>query len=381
VFYYKIIGKSMGKRELLIVIVFAAVGVLAYQLTAPAPKAGERGFSLTDLWTHVRREVRGNAATASFAHRGALPVPPELTQVRIVNAHGVMVQGESRRDIAYELTVQSRAEDEALALDTAKRTALKHDDLGTAIELRVAFPPEGRQTGMLVLKVPARLSVRIESSGPAAGAEVTGVRSVHLAGISGGTTIANAPGGVSGGHQRGELTVSNVGTVNLTLTNSRARFTGVSNGLTLTVRNSSECRITDSAGPVAVEATNAELTVTGHSGPIRVSGNGGRITLNRPSEEARVDTRNAEVEVALASAVPLTLITTRETLRLLLDGPPAVTIDALTIDGGAIQAADFNLSPEAGDREVRLLHHFGSGKAPRLSLRNRGADIVIRKGK
>src|SRR5262249_16421761 len=42
--YYKIGGKSMGKRELLIALVFVVIGIGAYQLTAPPPKNGQ-GFS------------------------------------------------------------------------------------------------------------------------------------------------------------------------------------------------------------------------------------------------------------------------------------------------------------------------------------------------
>ena len=36
----------MGKRELLLVVGFVIVGVVVYQVTAPPPAPGERGFSL-----------------------------------------------------------------------------------------------------------------------------------------------------------------------------------------------------------------------------------------------------------------------------------------------------------------------------------------------
>jgi hypothetical protein len=371
----------MGRRELLLILAFVVVGVVAYQLTAPSPKEGERGLSPSRIWDNMRREMRGNAGNASYTHRGSIPVAAEVTQLRISNAHSVVITGEARRDVAYELTVRSRAEDDTTALELAKATAFRQDDLGNSVAFRVTYPRGGQQTAAIVLKVPSHLAIRVESGGPAARAQVSGVASVDLGGISGETSVTDTPGGVSGTHQRGDLTVSNVGSVNLTLTNSQATFTGVQKGLTIIARSSTECRITGSQGPLIVDENNAEITVTGHAGPIRVTGTSGRVTIDRPQQEVKVDTRRAEIEVTLAAAVPMTLLTTAETLRVLLDGPPVVTIDAIVTDGGHIQAGDFNLTPEGSEQEFRLTHSFGSDRAPRLALRNQNADIVIRRTK
>ena len=43
--YYKSNAKSMGKRELLLIGVFLVLGMGVYQMTAPAPKPGQEGFS------------------------------------------------------------------------------------------------------------------------------------------------------------------------------------------------------------------------------------------------------------------------------------------------------------------------------------------------
>jgi hypothetical protein len=370
----------MGRRELLIILAFIVVGVIAYQFTAPAPKEGERGLSIPSIWDRMRRDMRGNAGNASYIHRGAVPLSAEVTQIRISNAHAVVVTGEARRDLAYELTVRSRAEDDASALALAKDTAFRQDDLGSSLALRVTYPRGGTQTATIELRVPSQLAVRVESSGPAARAQVSGVASVDLSGISGETSVRNAPGGVSGTHQRGDLTVENVGSVNLTLTASRATFSGVQKGLTITARSSSECQIRGSQGPINIDENNAEITITAHAGPIRVSGTSGRVTIERPQQEVRVDARRTEIEVILAAAVPMTLLTTAETLRLLLDGPPEVTLDAIVTDG-KIQAGDFNLTPEGSEQEFRLTHSFGSDRAPRVSLRNQNGDIVIRRRK
>jgi hypothetical protein len=93
----------------------------------------------------------------------------------------------------------------------------------------------------------------------------------------------------------------------------------------------------------------------------------------------KIDVLRAEVMVTAQAAVPMALITSQEALKLVLDGAPAVAIDAITTAGGAIHADDFGLTPEksASSDEVHLAHAFGSGALPRISLRNTRGDIVI----
>jgi hypothetical protein len=74
------------------------------------------------------------------------------------------------------------------------------------------------------------------------------------------------------------------------------------------------------------------------------------------------------------------VLTTDETLTLVLDGPPAIELDASTSDNGHVQAADFALQPETVERTSRLAHVFGP-KGARVVLRNARADIVIGKRK
>jgi len=93
-----------------------------------------------------------------------------------------------------------------------------------------------------------------------------------------------------------------------------------------------------------------------------------------------VDVRRMLVELALSTAVPATIITTDEALRVTLTGPPPMTIDALATDGGTVRAADFDLTPTRQERESRLAAPLAGG-GPRMVLRNARADIVITRGK
>lgn len=366
----------MGKRELLIAIAFLAVGVLAYELTAPAPKAGEQGFSLTKFWANARRGMRPNAAQQSISQSGTIAVGLSMTDLRVTGVtRNIRILGEPRADIAYELSVVSSGPDPGAALELAKQVALKQDDLGTTLSLRAIFPRAGSQTATLVLRVPARLIARIDGANGAYASKLAGL---ELANASGDVTVVDIAGPVTGQHRNGDLHVTGASTVKLGLTRSRATFEHVDKGLTLDVREG-ECRIASSQGPVQIDYSRAEITVSNPAGTTRITGTGGRVTVDDPRDEARVDVQRAEVEVRLTRSVPLTLLTTDDTLRLLLDPSVHASIDAVS-EVGQIQANDFSWQSESVDRETRLSRTIGSG-GPRLSLRNVRGEIVIRKSK
>jgi len=206
------------------------------------------------------------------------------------------------------------------------------------------------------------------------GVEATGLSALHLENVSGDSEVSAISGTLGGFHRNGSLKVRGIGSVKMTLQNSRATFEDVQQGLTLDLREG-ECRIQSSKGPIELDERRTEVQILNHEGSVRVGGNDGRVNLDRPRGESKVDVHNTEVEVRLAQAIPLSLLTSDDTLRLLLEGPPHVVIDAVASQG-RIQASDFGLQPESLEQEARLTHEFGGG--PRVSLRNLRGDIVIR---
>src|SRR5262249_44352085 len=152
--YYKIVGKSMGKRELLIIVAFVAIGFVAYELTAPPPKEGE-GFSLSKIFRNVRQGIQNDQPLASTTTSGTIDVSPSVTELRIPGTpRGVEVIGEDRRNIEYELHVESSGPDQPTALDYAKRTKIKQDDMGSSLQISVDYPREAKQWSALTLHVP-----------------------------------------------------------------------------------------------------------------------------------------------------------------------------------------------------------------------------------
>jgi hypothetical protein len=365
----------MGKRELFIILGFVVVGVVAYQLTAPA-STSEGGFSFSRMWEAMRREVHGNPSRAETTMTGEFLAPPELSEVRFNDISRLTVIGEARKDITYELRVESNGPDDATAMSYAKRAALKTDGMGASLAFRIELPPEGRQTTELVLKVPLRLAIRVQGGSRV---EVGNVAAVRLEGVSGASRVSSVAGAVTGTHRGGDLEVAGAGAVKLTLVGSQAKFHAIREPLSLDLRNS-ECEIDQPKAAVEIEEVNSRVTIARPAGTVRVGGERGRVVVESPAGETRIDVRRAEVEVLLGAAVPMTLVTTDEELRLVLDGPPAIAVDAAAVSG-EIATPGLDLKPEASERESRLTHTFRENASARVSMRNLRGPIVIRMAK
>ena len=372
-FYYKIGGKSMGKRELLIICAFVVAGVVAYQLSAP-PAAEGQGFSLTRFLQGIKREV--NPASGSFTHTGRIPLGRGIKELRFSGAvRQLRITGEDREDIEFELAVNSNGPDEATAVSYAKRTTLQPDEIAETLTLEINYPEEATQTAGLSLRVPTAIAVRISGRGTPV---VTNVHAVYLESVLGDTTLEAIDGEVHGSHRSGRLTVKGAERVDLTLNSSRTTLVDISRGLTLNVQGG-ECAVSESNGPLTLEGRNAELRVTGHQGEIRVTGTGGNLRLDEPDGPVKVDVLRMEVDVTVDTAVPMTLFTTDEPLRVMLPDDVKLAIDAAT-SGGEIQSSELDLTPEVRDHDARLSHTFGASQ-PKLAMRNSRGNIVIRRRK
>ncbi len=364
----------MGKRELLIIAGFVAIGALVYQFTAP-PSTGTSSFSFANIFNEARREMRGNPGRANVTHTATIPLEAGHRELRILRvSQSVTVVGENRNDIEYALTVSSDGPDDETAKAYADKTVFERDDVAESLVLRVSYPDEASQQSTLVVKVPARLAVRVEN---AVGVTMTGVATAHIESASGEVTLTDIAGAVTGTHQDGDVTVTNAGSVKLRLVRLQSKFENVTAGLTLDVRDG-ECTILTSAGAVEVDSQRAEITVTGHRGPTIVRGTDGRVTLNSPAAESKVDMRRAEVEVTLTGNAPVTILTTDQTARVIIKDTASVELDAMST-GGKIQAADVNLTPDTVGENTKLVHTFGTGRASRVTIRNTRGEIVVRR--
>ncbi len=364
----------MGKREVFILAGFIVIGVVVYQFTAPPP-TGESSFSFANWFGEVRRDMRGNPGRAELTQTVTLPLEAAHREVRIQRiGRAVSVIGEDRTDIEYTYTVTSTGPDDETAKAYAERTVLERDDVADSLVLRVDYPAEGTQETALIIKVPSSMNVRVENAN---GVTMTDIAGAHIEAARGAVTLSNITGAVNGSHQDGAVTVTNAGVVKMRLTRLRSKFENVTGPITLDVRDG-ECDILNSGGATEIDSLRATLTLTNHRGEVIVRGNDGRVTLEAPLAESRVDMRRTEVEVTLTGAVPVTIVTTDQTARVIIKDSAQVALDAGSTDG-RIQAADVNLTPVIDGNNSSLVHTFGTGSGARVTVRNTRGEIVIRK--
>jgi hypothetical protein len=166
--------------------------------------------------------------------------------------------------------------------------------------------------------------------------------------------------------------------VDLTVVSAQTRLTGIERGISLNAR-SGTCEVAGSSGPLEFTGTSTRLTVTGHDGPIEIGGDGGRIQLVHPAKSVHVDIRRAEVDATLDAAIPVTILTSDQPLRLVLEGALPVEIDAIA-NQATVDASALGLEVVRTERAARLTHAFGD-RTVRIVLRNSRGDIVLARAK
>ena len=368
----------MGKRELLIVGAFVLAGLVAYQVANPAPLNRRQGFSFSSFVTSLRREVRGNPASASATKSGTITVGEGVSELRLANLSRVAVSGGPGPDITYEMAVESNGPDENAARQNASSAALIQDLAGSVLSLRPTAARNVRQVVRLTLTVPASLAVRIATQGNSR-LEASDVSAVHLDNVVGDVRINRVKGQVTGSHRNGDILIFGAGGVNLTLVSSKLTVETIDGGVTLNARNG-PARISEVKGPLVLDLSNAEAWVVRPRGTVRVNGSGGRVSIDDPAKPVNVDVRRTNLTLTLAQPVPVTAITTDAPLHLALTGPPSIALDAVALDGGSIDARDFSLTTDTSDDQTRVKHAFGAGTAA-VALRNQHGEIVISRTK
>lgn len=362
----------MGKRELLIILAFAAIGAVVYQLSAPPTAPGARGFSWTNLVGSMRRGVAANAATAKHERHDTIELSSATLELRVSGIGAVTIVGEARADIGYSMTTEAFGPDAAVAAAAAERAGLRVEDLGSVMAV-APLPAEGRQQVEVTIRVPSRLAVRIDGSRRA---DVHDVAALQLESVSGDVIVGRVRGAVTGAHRNGRLTVDSAGSVDASLSSSTATIAGVDGRLALVVRSGS-VDVARTAGDVVLDMTNADAKLSSR-GAIRIGGTGGSTTIDRPNQAVTVDARRMRILLTLSEPVPVNVFTTDALLTLVLDGPPPVEIDARS-DGGEVRATDIQANVAGAAMTSTFAHRFGT--TAKVALRNQREPIVISFGK
>ena len=380
----------MGKRELVIAVLFIVTGFVVYQVTAPPADPSSSGFSLRRMADEIRREIRGQRETAETTFTATRPVAPTVSEVRLVFPIGtVTIIGEDRGDISAEMHVRSTGYDAAEAERLAKASVLEFDAAGELMIITAKFPVEGRQTPTLTLRIPSRLGVRMDDKGSAL--EISDVASVLIGSGRARTTVQRVAGEVTLTQRGSQLTVTDVGSLKLTtMSGTDARVAQVRGDSTFSLQTG-ELIAEDLAGSVEVESRSAELQfdklqkVTG----VRINANLGEIVMIGLAADTRIDGRRTEIRIEHAGGAPLAVYNDGETIELTV--PPGgftmdaraaggrISVDQALTDAGLVSKGGTTETTES-DAPTEETHVTGTvrGGGPPITLRATRGDIVLR---
>jgi hypothetical protein len=367
----------MGKRELVLIVAFVLVGAVIYQVTAPPLAPGQEGFSFGRVIQNLRRNVQSRNAQAVVESTRTEPLEPAITELRAnLSSAALTVIGEDRPDAAFALAATSNGTDDADAKRLAGLVALKIERTASALVFKLDFPRDGRQSATLVVRVPKRMTVRVE---PKAGKlEVESVAALAVKGNRGDTTIRDVPGEVELTQRGGALKLSRAGSLRLTVFNSEAEIADVL-GVGSVDATGAKLQLTAIVGPLDVKSRNSDIRLRespAMKAPLRVDMQAGELDLEGLRSEARVDGRNTEIRVAIEKAAPLTVYNTGEDTFVNLP-PGGYTLDAIATDGG-LTSDDDTVKVSGDERERRAVGPVRGG-GPALTLRATRGAISLRK--
>lgn len=368
----------MGKRELLLIVGFIVAGVIVYQATAPPPKPGDTGVSISRLFANMRRAVHGNRGRAEVTHSTTYPITAATTEIRVSGAIGdITVEGEERADVACDLKVNSTGFDDAEAKRLADQSVVQADNAGASLNLQVKYPIEGRQTGAITLKVPARLRVRLEGSGSRT--SIVHVGGAEIVSSRGETIVKQIAGRVTLTHRGGRVTIEDAGSLKLaSRAGTEARLSRIGGEVSLDFQGG-ELTASDLTGPIDAELRSAELTLKadGTRGAIRINAAGGSVTVENVKSELRIDGRSTEVSVTMADGAPSIALYDEGGEDIHVTPPPGgYQIDAIASDG-RVTVPDKTVTVTTSGSEQRASGAVKGG-GPTITLRSRHGSIIVR---
>ena len=370
----------MGKRELLLIVAFAIAGAIVYQVTAPPPAPGERSFSPGQIIENIRRGIRGNRAAAESVNAGTFPVERAITELQVSWPKGsaleLTIAGEDRADIASELKVHSNAFDDAEAQRTAKATALKIERAGMRLVASLNFPAEGSQTAYLILRVPARLQLKIAAA--RGRTRITNVAAVEVETGRGDTEIKQVTGRAAGNYRGGDLRVIGAGSVKFTTIGTDVRLEQITGETSINMR-AGNLRGAALTGPIDIDTTGVDVELDKldkTTGMVRIAASAGSVSLKGLRSEARVDARSSDVDAILERAVPLGIFSDGGSPVEITEPPGGNQLDAVASDGD-INVPEGTVQVTANGQEHRASGPVRGG-GPTITIRTSHASIRVR---
>jgi hypothetical protein len=375
----------MGKRELLLIVAFLIVGAVVYQATAPPPGPNERSVSLSGILAKVKREMRGNRASAEETRVTTHEVDAALTEIRISGGYvELTITGEDRKNVEARFRVTSSGydDDEAKQLVQQTHRMFKVDRAGPVLRMTSDYPGPARQTARLTLLVPQRLGVKVEGGAPRTA--ISNVAVLEMSGVRGETSLKKIAGRVTVTHRGGRLVIDDVAALKLTVRGGDTTLSKVRGDASISVI-SGELTASGLAGPIDVDAQGGAEVVLKNlddtRGPLRVNAVGGSVRLEGLQGDARVDGRGTEIDVAMTKPAAVAVYNEGDEPIDITPPPGGFVLDARVTDGRLSVPDDLRaqLTSTGGDEDKeRRATGAVRGGGPTLTLRANRGDITIR---
>jgi hypothetical protein len=367
----------MGKRELLLIAAFVLTGAVIYYATAPAPAPGQSGFSLARLLHDVRRDVRGNPASAEQSSSTVAPIAPSVKELRIeLSNTPLTIVGEDRKDLACELWIRAHGYDDAEAKQIAKEARVKLTEAGSVLMLGLEHRRPAELRATLLLKIPRGLAVRIQ---PSRGKlEISDVVAVELVEARGQVTAKRVSGRLVATHRGGALNLEEIASLKLNTRGSVVTIKDLRGDATLQMQ-AGELRGDGIAGPLDLESNGTRIALEGLAStkrPVRMNTVGGSVTLAGVASEVRIDGRDTRVTVTIEKPAPLAIYTEGDEPIDVQLPAGGVMLDALATDS-RVTVPDRLLDVKIDGDQQRATGAIAGG-GPTITLRSVRGDITLK---
>jgi hypothetical protein len=363
----------MGKRELVLIFAFVAIGIGIYRLTAPEAPPERAGFSLSAILESVRNEFRREDFKHDATSQAQQAVPDGVSVLAVRDFRGQLtIQGEDRPDVAATVEAEVYGADEAGAKALAEQLQARFETDGDTTRLVIDRPASRRRTrATLRLVVPSRLAVKVETIGRV---EVNSVAGVQMDIRSGDVQLSAIAGDVRGDHRDGELTIKGANDVSITTRGSIVRLTEHRGGLKGDLTGG-RLVARGTQGPIKIEARRTEMEIEDAAGALDVTASDGELTVRRPLGSVAFDGRRCDFSFLAGPAVALQAASVEAPLEATLPSG-GVTLDLVADDGTLEVPADLSVTKEG--RTQRTSGPVNGG-GPVWKLRSTRDDIRVRR--
>ena len=362
----------MGKRELLLLVVFVVLGVGVYQVSAPAAPADAPGFSLSRLFQMAKAHLHGPQVRRTVTRTATLSVPTDVDTLDLGDIRGsVFVEGTDRAEISVRLEAMLGGMDEADVNAQEKAVQLEVNTDGSTATLSLHSREEANRPRYDVrVELPKRLKVRLAGRG---GAEISGIAGLELDEYRGELTTEAISGPITGEIRDVRAEFGAGATLDLDTRNGRLRADGPASVNLRSDRGSVD--IVDPKGAVAIKTDFCRMDIRGSGGPITITGEGGTIDLRDVAHPLTIEADRLTVMAELAIPVATTVTVSDDTVDVTLPREGGVQLEA-SIEDGALRVPG-DLTTTKNERTESISAAIAGG-GPIVKLVVKDGELRIR---